>query len=191
MAEPEPRWCVVANVRPEAYGNASSPGTKHFRAGALLWLVAGWWGDRITVLGHHRVSVRFVQIVEERARLTNFRVKEAHHPRVIAALRGPAVTKAQCEQAAAHLNVAHAPMPDLRDEIERHRHAFDLFETDERGRGLYAQASFALASWTPQQRNLDRTPPHEAQVLADWLEDRGVPIALHELVRTLDRRRTV
>jgi hypothetical protein len=97
--------------------------------------------------------------------------------------------EAQCEGAAEGLNSFLAPIPDLRAAIERHRHAFDLLEVDAPGRALYAQAVFALALWTPQQRQQNRTPPHEAQVLADYLEDRGVPIPLDELVRTLDRRR--
>jgi hypothetical protein len=191
VTKPEPPWGVVGNVRPEAYGNATSPGTKHFRAGALIWIADRHWHDRVMMLGRHRGSLRWIEIRDERARLTNFRAKQAFHPWVAARLRQhPPIAQAHCELYASHLNVAHAPMPDLSGEIERHRHAFALFEDDERGRRLYAHAMFALASWTPQQRTASRTPPHEAQVLADWLEDRGVPIPLAELVRTLDRRRT-
>ena len=196
MAEPEPVWCVVANVRPEAWGDGSSPGTKHFRAGALIWVVNGYWGmnDRVNVIGRHRVSARWIAVVEETARLTNFRVKPAFHPRLRRRLEGHVrgrawPTKAQCEAAAANLAALHAPMPDLRDEIERHRQALRLLDHDARGRTLDAEATAALGRWTPQLRNLDRTPPPEVQVLADWLEEQGTPITLHELVRTLDRRR--
>jgi hypothetical protein len=190
VTKPEPPWCVVGNVRPEAYGNAASPGTRHFRAGALLWIASGHWSDRVTVFGRHRGSLRWIEIVEERARLVNFRVKQAFHPWVANRLpRFPVITEAQCILVAERLNAHHAPIADLADEIARHREAFSLLETDARGRSLYAQAMFALAAWTQQQRQASKTPPHEAHVLADWLEERGVSIPLDELVRTLDRRR--
>src|SRR5689334_2485138 len=37
------QWCVVANVKAEAYGRATSPGTRHFSAGAKLWVLPSQW----------------------------------------------------------------------------------------------------------------------------------------------------
>jgi hypothetical protein len=194
VAEPEAAWCVVANVVAEAFGNASSPGTKHFRAGALVWVTRGYWGEgaRITVIGRHRGSLRFVAIVEDIARFTNWRAKAAYHPAVLALLRREGsdwTTQAACEEAARRFAERHPPIADLSDEIARRREALQRFDDDDEARALYGQAVSALARWTPQQRNADRRPPHEVSVLADWLEAEGLPIELSELVRTLDRRR--
>jgi len=195
----DPIWCVAANVRPEAYGNASSVGTKHFKAGALIWVVTGYWGDgfsRIHVLGRHRVSNRFITIVQEAARLTNFRAKPAYHPAVIPFLRDhmPPLAWAnqeECERAAKTLNTRFPPVPDLAGETARRKAALALLEDHERGRELDRMATAALGRWTQKQRQEDRMPPIEVFVLSDWLEDLGVPIAIDELVRTLDRRRVL
>src|SRR5215203_3339373 len=107
-------WCVVANVRPEAWGNATSPGTKHFRAGAIVWITRLRW-DRLDVIGRHRVSKRFITVIEETARLTNWRVKEAFHPTLLALLRREdhTWTQAECEAAAANLAKQHPSVVDL------------------------------------------------------------------------------
>ena len=192
-------WCIAANVRPEAYGNATSPGSKHFKAGALLWVVTGYWGDgfeRIHVIGRHRVSKRLIAIIFEAARLTNWRAKQAFHP-LVTKMIGEHVpqlawqSQEQCVETARALNVRFPPVPDLRGEIDRHREALRLLDHDERGRELERLAATALGRWTQQQRQDDRVPPIEVFVLSDWLEDRGVPIAIDELVRTLDRRRVL
>jgi hypothetical protein len=77
VADPEPTeqqlWCVVGNVRPEAFGNASSSGTKHFRAGALIWIYGYRWEGRNRVIGHHRVSHRLIALMEDIGRLADAR----------------------------------------------------------------------------------------------------------------------
>lgn len=195
----EPIWCVVANVRPEAFGRATAPGTRQFRAGALLWVHAGHWGDgfeRVNVVGHHRKSKRLISIIIEAARLTNWRAKGAYDPKLVAILASQRhgvgwATKEECERAAHFLNLRFPPVPDLQGEIGRRAHALHLLDHDPRGSELERQAAVALGGWTAQQRQVDRLPPMEVFVLADWLEDQGVPIALDELVRTLDRRRVL
>jgi hypothetical protein len=47
-------WCVIANIKAEAFGRATSPGTKHFVAGTRIWAVAWYWGqggENVRVLG--------------------------------------------------------------------------------------------------------------------------------------------
>lgn len=194
VAEPEPVWCVVANVRAEAYGNATSVGTKHFKGGALLWILHAYWWDgleglRVSVIGRHRVSKRWTALVEQAERLTNWRAMPAYHPAVIARLRrwrDPWGPKEDCERAAHWLDVSHPAVPDLRGEIERRKLALSLLDGDPQGRTLDRLATAALGRWTQRQRQADRTP-----VLSDWLEDRGASVPLAELIRTLDRRRAL
>jgi hypothetical protein len=99
--------------------------------------------------------------------------------------------QAECEHVARSLNISYPPVPDLAGEIARHKHALRLLEHDDRGSELQRQAAVALGAWTQQQRQEAHVPPAEVLVLSDWLEDQGVPIALPELVRTLDRRRVL
>lgn len=188
----EPIWCVAANVRPEAYGRATSLGTKHFTAGALVWMVS-WDGfDRARVVGRHRQSKRFIALYEVAERFTNFRAKPAYHAAVCDKLRAHVLAWRDlqaCKDAAEWFNAKFLPIEDLRGEIARKQYALHMFEHDERTRELKRQATTALSAWTIQQRQADRTPPVEVSVLADWLEQAGAPIARDELVRTLDRRR--
>lgn len=193
--EIEPTWCVVANVRPEAWGKGTSPGTRQFRAGALLWVHAAHWGDgfeRVRVVGHHRKSKRLISIIVEAARLTNWRTKGAYDPRLVSMLGAQPTTgwanKEECERVVRIMSVRHPAMPDLVGEIERRKRALELLDGP-RGAELERQAAVALGAWTVQQRQADRLPPIEVFVLSDWLEEQGVPIAIDELVRTLDRRR--
>lgn len=192
----DPIWCVVANVRAEAFGNATSPGTKHFRAGALLWILAGYWGDggeRVQVIGRHRGSQRLVALVEEAARLTNWRAKAAYHPVIGQLVRAQGWrdwgSREACERAAAGFARVHPPTPSLRDEIAVRRALLALLERDADGRTLERLAASALAAWTPQLRQQGVVPPIEVYVLGDWLEEHGVAIGIPELIRTLDRRR--
>lgn len=78
---------------------------------------------------------------------------------------------------------------DLPAEIAKWRLALSLFASDELGRPLARQAADALAQWTPERREADRTPPFEVQVLAEFLDKAGAPLSVAEIVHTLDRRR--
>ena len=189
-------WCVAANVRPEPFGRASAMGTKHFVAGALVWILSGYFResmDRVRMLGRHRVSARWIAIVDSPHKLTNFRAKSVHHPILREKLMGLLPDgrwsdREHCEDKAALLNGTFEPTADLRGEIVKWRTALGLMERDEQGRALAKQATFALATWETR-RQVDRTPPFEVQVLAEWLDKVGAPLSVPELVRTFDRRR--
>ena len=67
---PEPIWCVVANVAEETGrgpgGREIGRGTKHFPPGAKVYCSPPLWGDgyeRIRVVGRHRGSHRYVTMV--------------------------------------------------------------------------------------------------------------------------------
>ena len=91
---PEPVWGVVANIvqeRPYVEGGAEIRiGTKHFNAGAKVYLVEVYWGaggDQLTVVGHHRQTHRFVTMDVSAAWLTNWRVSLIYSPHIIAEFR--------------------------------------------------------------------------------------------------------
>jgi hypothetical protein len=76
-------WCVIANVvkeRPVGQGGTEHrPGTKHFRAGTLVYCPTVLWGDgyeNIKVVARHRGSHRYVTLVIRSSWLTNWRVKQ-------------------------------------------------------------------------------------------------------------------
>lgn len=184
-------WCVVANVKPEAYGRATSAGTRHFAAGAKLWCLPVSWGDgyeRVRVVGRHRGSKLHVLMVVPSARLTNWRAKVAYHPEVVRLLEqhGRWPDQAACEAAARVLARAHPPVDDLRAHAAHLNAALRALD-EPRGRELEALAAAALERW--QTRDGDAVPPIEVIVLADWLEQRGLALPIRELVTTLDRRR--
>jgi hypothetical protein len=186
-------WCVCANVKPAAYGNATSAGTRQFRAGALLWCAPPRWGDgyeRITVIGHRRGSVRLFAMVMPSERLTNWRAKAAYHPAVlhlIAQYRGWA-GRDECERMARAMAAVYPPMPDLRDRAVALNTALHLLTSDARGRALEQVAAGELAAWTGERRAGDALPPTSVTVLADWLEERGCVLSLQLLVETIERR---
>jgi hypothetical protein len=189
-------WCVCANVKPEAYGNATSAGTRQFRAGALLWCLPPRWGDgyeRITVIGHRRGSVRLFAMVMPSDRLTNWRAKVAYRPAVLrrlAEFRGWA-GREECERAAHALATLHPPIPDLRDRAVALNTALQLMTGEPHGHALEQLAVAALAAWTAAQRARDPLPPAAVGVLADWLEERGALVPLPLLVETIERRARV
>lgn len=82
-------WSVVANVADEvARGEGGLDirrGLKHFSRGAKVWVIPPQWGDggeRISVVGRHRASKRYIAIVVESRFLTNFRVRGVYSPTV-------------------------------------------------------------------------------------------------------------
>ena len=180
---------------PHAAGGAAGRGPRHFRAGAKLWCLRGWWGDgyeRVRVIGHHRgVAHRPIEIVIDRQILTNFRAKAAYDPRLVAAIRrtGAWRDQAEVEEAARFWSTLHPPIEDLAGEAERTRAILATLTDDPVGRDLEAQAAVALAAWTQPERKIAFLPPIEVRVLADLLEARGLGLAIEQLVRLLDRRR--
>ena len=189
-------WCVVANVKPEAFGRATSAGTRHFTAGAKIWCMAVHWGDgyeNIRVIGRHRGSHQHVAMVIPSATLTNWRARVAYHPevlRLVVANHGEWRDQASCEDTARFMAKRHPPIENLRDVASRVNEALHLLATDPQGQALERQAAEALATWTPELRKIAALPPIEIVVVSDWLEDRGVAIEMTQLVTTLERRRT-
>ncbi|MEU3244662.1 hypothetical protein [Streptomyces sp. NPDC006875] len=89
-------WCLVANVaRETSHGESGldiQHGTKHFRAGTLLWIPPAIWdpGDpRRHAVGRHRGnSRRYVNMVVHLEDLENFRVKAVYSEALVRSLNG-------------------------------------------------------------------------------------------------------
>jgi hypothetical protein len=183
----ESEWAVIANIKPEAYGKATTPGTKHFVAGTKVWAVDWYWGmggEAVRVLGRHRGSHHLILLTMENERLTNWRAKVAYHPHVVAMLREHRAvrTQLQCEELATGWTKQLGSVPDLRGEIAQLDAALRSIRDEPRGR-ILAEAAIAV---------LDETEPSgrtDLFVLADWLEDRGVALPFEKLCKTLKRRR--
>ncbi|MFD4561586.1 hypothetical protein ACFWP5_45995 [Streptomyces sp. NPDC058469] len=89
-------WCLVANVaRETAHGESGldiQHGTKHFRAGALLWLPPVRWDPgrrRWPAVGRHRGNGRrYVSMIVRADDLENFRVKGVYSEALVRSLNG-------------------------------------------------------------------------------------------------------
>ena len=85
----EPIWLIAANVVEERNfgegGLETRQGTKHFRAGAKVFIVGAHWGmcESLIVIGHHRASGRYVQMTLPKRHLVNLRMKLCYSPKVI------------------------------------------------------------------------------------------------------------
>lgn len=117
-----PIWCVVANVVEERKsGPEGIPrrGTKHFAPGTKVycvpWHLGGGLGVAFKVYGQHRTSHRYVTMVVEANRLTNWRVKLVYSPHVIAVMSaywdGSEKSKKGAEQAVAYMKALEAGQP--------------------------------------------------------------------------------
>ena len=180
-------WSVIANIKAEAFGRATSPGTKHFVAGTKIWAIDWYWGqggESVRVLGRHRGSPRLIVLTMASDHLTNWRAKLTYHPHVIETLRahGAVRSQADCEQLAAGFARRASPVADLRDQIAHLDLALRLMREDPRGQQLAAAATAVLGQTEPSA-NLDLF------VLLDWLEDHGASLRLAKLAATLRRRR--
>lgn len=83
-------WCVVANVAQETAqgpgGLEIRTGTRHFAAGAKLWVLPPQWGDggdKLFVVGRHRGGRGLIRLVAQRRHLTGFRVRMIYSPAVL------------------------------------------------------------------------------------------------------------
>ena len=90
QTEPEPVWCIVANIVHEhGYGPGGAEirrGAKHFPPGAKMYILSFFWGmggDEVTVLGRHRHSHRYFMIVLKSKLLANWRLELVYSPYVI------------------------------------------------------------------------------------------------------------
>lgn len=81
-------WAAVGNVKdpgmigPE--GGQPRRGTKHFRAGAKVFVIDAYWGTlgTVTVIGHHRKSGRVICIDLPTKHIENPRAKLVYSPTV-------------------------------------------------------------------------------------------------------------
>lgn len=82
-----PIWCVATNaVLEHAYGPGGAEtrrGTKHFAPGAKLYLVNFLGRDRVTVVGRHRKSNRYITTALRAAHLANWRAELVYAPAVL------------------------------------------------------------------------------------------------------------
>ncbi len=89
-AEVENAWCAVANVVMEReYGPGGvekRSGTKHFPAGSKVYILHHFWGmggERVTVVGRHRGSHRYVTMTISSEWLANWRTELVYSPHII------------------------------------------------------------------------------------------------------------
>jgi hypothetical protein len=85
-----PVWCAVANIVMERdYGPRGAEkrsGTKHFSAGAKVYILYHFWGmggEQVTVVGRHRGSHRYVTMTIASKWLTNWRTQLVYSPHMI------------------------------------------------------------------------------------------------------------
>lgn len=89
-----PVWCVAANVLIERghgpRGVEKRRGTKHFAPGAKVYVYNFFWGtagERVTVVGHHRKSRRFIRLTMPAKHLANWRAELVYSPYVAKQVR--------------------------------------------------------------------------------------------------------
>ena len=89
-----PVWCVAANVLMErGYGPGGAEkrrGTKHFAPGAKVFVFYFFWGmggERVTVIGRHRKSRRFIRLTMPAKHLANWRAELVYSPYVAKQVR--------------------------------------------------------------------------------------------------------
>jgi hypothetical protein len=85
----EPVWLITANVvqmRPFGEGGTETKiGTKHFRGNAKVYIIDAYWGmcEKVTVIGHHRASGRYVRMDLPLRYLKDLRLTLCYSPKVI------------------------------------------------------------------------------------------------------------
>lgn len=89
-------WAVVANVARETThgprGEQIREGLRHFVAGTKVWGLPAQWGDgweSALLVGRHRGSRRYVQMVVPLRHLEQFRVEAVYRPAVMRELTKP------------------------------------------------------------------------------------------------------
>lgn len=179
-------WSVIANVKPEAFGRATSPGTKHFVAGTKVWAVDWYWGmggERLRVIGRHRGSSQLILLTMRTDYLTNWRAKVTYHPHVVRLLREHRATRdqAECERLASYWTKS-PPIEDLAEQAATLARALHLLADDPLGQALARSATAIVDGTEPSSRAY-------LLVLSDWLEEQGAPLPLATLCTTLRRRR--
>ena len=89
-------WAVVANVAEQtnhgADGDLKTSGTRHFSPGTKVWILPAEWGDGwddALLVGRHRGSRRYVQMVVPLRHLREFRVEGVYSRAVMRELTKP------------------------------------------------------------------------------------------------------
>ncbi|MEM8982111.1 MAG: hypothetical protein AAGC71_03735 [Pseudomonadota bacterium] len=87
--DPESLRCVKAKVvEIRSYGEEHEPrsGTKHFKAGAKVFVIDAYWGmcDAVTVIGHHRASGRYAKLDMSVMHLSDFALTVVYSPKALA-----------------------------------------------------------------------------------------------------------
>ncbi len=82
-------WCVMANIKKDDNPDAVEQGPKHFRLGETVACLSFYPNDqeRVVVLGRHRDTRRYIEIIINRRWLCNFRTELMEHPVIISRLR--------------------------------------------------------------------------------------------------------
>ena len=87
--EQEWKWCLVGNIVQEReYGenHEAKLGTKHFSPGTKVYCAPGHWGDgyeNIVVIGKHRGSPKYIEIIMPKKHIENFRCQKVFKPAVL------------------------------------------------------------------------------------------------------------
>lgn len=91
----EPVWCVVANISEHIpfgpRGDEIRRGTKHFSAGTKVYCYPPLWGDgyeNVKVIGHHRGSRQYAEMIVPARSLSNCRAKLVYTPFLLDHLSG-------------------------------------------------------------------------------------------------------
>lgn len=86
--EPPAIWAAVGNIKDPCLigpaGGEPSAGTKHFRAGAKVYVIDAYWGvpETVVVIGQQRSSRRFMCIAMNARHIENARAKLVYSPTV-------------------------------------------------------------------------------------------------------------
>jgi hypothetical protein len=82
-------WAAIGNMKDPCLvgpdGGEAMPGTKHFRAGAKVHVIAAFWGmgDEVTVIGQHRKSRRYMCVSMAARHIENPRPHLVYSPAIV------------------------------------------------------------------------------------------------------------
>lgn len=83
------RWCLIGNIIDEHVNKGTGEtvhGTKHFSPGTKVYIAPLQWGDgyeHIVVIGKHRNSFRYIQMVIDNRYTTNWRLGRIYSPAIL------------------------------------------------------------------------------------------------------------
>ena len=89
IEQQEWKWCLVGNiVQDREYGenHEIKHGTKHFSPGTKVYCAPCHWGDgyeQVVVIGKHRGSPKYIEIIMSRKFIENYRCQKVFRPAVL------------------------------------------------------------------------------------------------------------